>query len=315
MRTVRFGQTGLDVSAVAYGGMSLTAERADEGKAAVAAAWEAGITFYDTADVYGRGEAERILGEALREATIPRDEIVIASKCGIVFPGMVPAYEHKAYDLSPAYLKASCEASLTRLGVEYLDLYQPHRVDYLTHPEETARGLEELIAEGKIRHAGVSNHTADEIRALSQFVRLESLQTQFSLLHLEPLETGLNAVCAEKHMSILCWSPLHKGKLAGGRAFEHGDWQQQREAGVVSQVEAMARDAGVTPGQLSLAWLMQLPGGVIPLVGTASAEHVAEAASAADLALHRDDWYELMVIGRGRPMPWSQRPYLYTKER
>ncbi|MDP7364026.1 MAG: aldo/keto reductase, partial [Candidatus Latescibacteria bacterium] len=299
----------------AYGGMSLIGDRAEEGIAAVAAAFEQGINFFDTADVYGRGEAESILGSALKEAGINRDDVVIASKCGIVFQGMEPAYDYKAYDLSEDYLIKSCEASLERLGVDYLDLYQPHRVDYLTHPEETAAALEKLQADGKIRHAGVSNHTADEIRALSAYTRIESLQTQFSLLHLEPLETGLSAVCCEQQMSILCWSPLQRGALTGMRTFDHGDWQQQREAGVVAQVEPMAQALGVTAGQLSLAWLMQLPGGVIPLVGTANADHITEAIQAADISLARDDWYELMVIGRGRPMPWGQRPFTYTKER
>jgi len=315
MRTVQLGSTDLHVSAIAYGGMSLTGDRAEEGIAAVAAAFEQGINFFDTADVYGRGEAESILGRALKEAGINRDDVVIASKCGIVFQGMEPAYDYKAYDLSEDYLIKSCEASLERLGVDYLDLYQPHRVDYLTHPEETAAALEKLQADGKIRHAGVSNHTADEIRALSAYTRIESLQTQFSLLHLEPLETGLSAVCFEQQMSILCWSPLQRGALTGMRTFDHGDWQQQREAGVVAQVETMAQALGVTAGQLSLAWLMQLPGGVIPLVGTANADHITEAIQAADISLARDDWYELMVIGRGRPMPWGQRPFTYTKER
>ena len=315
MRTVQLGSTDLHVSAIAYGGMSLTGDRAEEGIAAVAAAFEQGINFFDTADVYGRGEAESILGSALKEAGINRDDVVIASKCGIVFQGMEPAYDYKAYDLSEDYLIKSCEASLERLGVDYLDLYQPHRVDYLTHPEETAAALEKLQADGKIRHAGVSNHTADEIRALSAYTRIESLQTQFSLLHLEPLETGLSAVCCEQHMSILCWSPLQRGALTGMRTFDHGDWQQQREAGVVAQVETMAQALGVTAGQLSLAWLMQLPGGVIPLVGTANADHITEAIQAAVISLARDDWYELMVIWRGRPMPWGQRPFTYTKER
>ncbi|MBI91927.1 MAG: hypothetical protein CME05_01785 [Gemmatimonadaceae bacterium] len=315
MRTVQLGSTDLHVSAIAYGGMSLTGDRAEEGIAAVAAAFEQGINFFDTADVYGRGEAESILGRALKEAGINRHDVVIASKCGIVFQGMEPAYDYKAYDLSADYLIKSCEASLERLGVDYLDLYQPHRVDYLTHPEETAAALEKLQADGKIRHAGVSNHTADEIRALSAYTRIESLQTQFSLLHLEPLETGLSAVCFEQQMSILCWSPLQRGALTGMRTFDHGDWQQQREAGVVAQIETMAQALGVTAGQLSLAWLMQLPGGVIPLVGTANADHITEAIQAADISLARDDWYELMVIGRGRPMPWGQRPFTYTKER
>jgi len=231
-----------------------------------------------------------------------------------VFPDMDPDYTHKAYDLSPRYLKASCEASLKRLQTDYLDLYQPHRIDYLTHPEEVARGLDDLKAEGKIRHVGVSNYTADEIRALSSFVRLESLQTQFSLLHLEPIETGLTAVCQEKQMNVLCWSPNHRGVLAGAKASGHDDWRAQREQGVVTQMSAFASEAGVTTSQMALAWLMHLPG-VIPLVGTANADHLSEAAAAVDVQIDRDDWYELMVIGRGRPMPWGQGSYVYTKDR
>jgi len=199
--------------------------------------------------------------------------------------------------------------------MDYLDLYQPHRIDYLTHPEETARALEDLKAEGKIRHVGISNYTPDEIRALSAYTRLESLQTQFSLLHLEPLETGLTAVCHEKKMAMLPWSPLHQGVLTGGRALPHDDWQQQREAGVVAQLKPFANAYGVTLGQLSLAWLMAQPGSVIPLVGTANPKHLTEAAGAVGITLDRDDWYELMVIARGRSMPWGQRPYVYTKER
>lgn len=315
MRYVQLGNTDLQISALAFGCMSLTPETEEPGKKAVQRAFELGVNFFDTADVYTRGESERILGEALREGRIERERVVVASKCGIVFQGMDPDYRYKAYDLSHGYLKASCEATLRRLDMEYLDLYQPHRIDYLTHPEETARALDELRAEGKIAYSGVSNHTVDEIRALASYTRLESLQTQFSLLHTEPLETGLMAVCLEKNMSILCWSPMHRGVLTGGSEGPHDDWQGQREAGVVSQVKTIAKEYAVTPGQLALAWLMNLPGGVIPLVGTANAAHIAEAVEAAEIELERDDWYELMVIARGRPMPWGQRPYAYLKER
>ena len=116
-------------------------------------------------------------------------------------------------------------------------------------------------------------------------------------------------------MNILCWSPLHQAVLTGKKSLPHSDWQKQREAGVVAQLLPLAQRYGVTPGQLALAWLMQMPGGVIPLVGTASAAHIEEAAASVDITLERDDWYELMVIGRGRPMPWGQRPYGYWKER
>ena len=315
MRYVPFGTTGLEVSAVAYGAMSLTADTEELGKQSVIRAYELGITLFDTADVYSNGVSEEILGAAMREGNIPRDKVLIASKCGIVFPGMEPSYEFKAYDLSAGYLKASCEQSLKRLGMDYLDLYQPHRIDYLAHPEEVAQALDELKKEGKLRQIGVSNYTTGEIRSLSTYTRLESLQTQFSLLHIEPLETGLHSVCLEKKMNILCWSPLHRGCLAGAKPSQHAEWQEQRELGVYTQALGLAERYGVTAGQISLAWLMQLPGGVIPLVGTANPTHLEEAVKATEVTLDRDDWYELMVIARGRTMPWYQRPYAYLKER
>lgn len=314
MKTVELGTTGQQVSSIALGCMSLTHANEAASLETVRRAFELGITFYDTADVYTNGESEEVLGASLKAAGIAREDVVIASKCGIVFPGMVPDYEHKAYDLSASYLKASVEKSLKRLGTDYIDLFQPHRIDYLTHPEETAKAFEELKAEGKVRHVGVSNYTADEIRMLSHYVRLEALQTQFSLLHLEPIETGLSAVCLEKQMNVLCWSPNHRGVLAG-KPSARDNWQAQREQGVAVQVKAFADQYGWTMSQVSMIWLMQLPGGVIPLVGTANADHVAEAVDAVGKTLDRDDWYELMVIARGRPMPWGQTPYVYIKER
>ena len=315
MEYVTLGNTPVQVSALALGCMSLTHEKEAQSRASVIKAFELGINFFDTADVYTNGESEEVLGVALKEGGIKREDVVIASKCGIVFQGLVPEYDYKAYDLSANYLKESVEKSLKRLDTEYIDLFQPHRIDYLTHPEETARAFEDLQAEGKVRHVGVSNYTPDEIRALSAYIRLESLQTQFSLLHLEPIETGLLATCQERKMNVLCWSPNHGGLLAGKGGFAHSDWQDQREQGVVVQVAQFAEQYGWTLGQTALAWLMQLPGGVIPLLGTANPDHVAEAVDAVGKRLDRDDWYELMVIARGRPMPWGQRPYFYSKER
>ncbi len=315
MRYVQLGATDVKVSAMAFGCMSLTPETREPGKAAVLRAFELGINFFDNADVYSFGQSEVILGEALREGKIAREDVIIATKCGIVFQGMVEAYTYKAYDLSYDYIKACCEGSLKKMGVDYVDLYQLHRIDYLTHPEETARALEDLKAEGKIRHAGISNHTTDELRALAAYTRIESFQTQLSLLHLESLETGLLAVCLEKKMSVMCYSPLHRGVLTGTRELPHSDWQQQREVGILAQLQPFAEEYGATMGQLSLAWLMNLPGAVIPLVGTANADHIAEAAEATNIKLERDDWYEMMVIARGRPMPWYQQPRFYLKER
>jgi aryl-alcohol dehydrogenase-like predicted oxidoreductase len=228
---------------------------------------------------------------------------------------MVPHYTYKAYDSSESYIRASCEQSLKRLNTDYIDLYQVHRIDYLTHPEETAQALEQLQREGKIRHAGVSNYSLPEIRALATYMRLESLQTPFNLLELEPLEVGYQAVCLEKNMTLLAYRPLARAALTGTKEFSHSDWKRQRDAGVVAQLRRFADEYNVTPGQLSLAWLLQMPGGIIPLVGTANDAHIREAAGAAGVRLARDDWYEMLVIGRGRPMPWGQRPYFYLKDK
>ena len=158
MPDLTLGQTDIPLSRVAFGAMSLGYTRDDQeaydtrGRLAVRRAFEAGITFFDTADVYGNGKSETQLGLAIREHDIPRDRIAIASKCAILFPGFrkdQTGYTYKAYDARPDYLQRSCEESLERLGTDYLDLYQIHRIDYLTHPQETARGLDRLKEQGQ----------------------------------------------------------------------------------------------------------------------------------------------------------------------
>ena len=112
----------------------------------------------------------------------------------------------------------------------------------------------------------------------------------------------------------MAWAPLGRGVLTGKVELSRSDWQAQRAQGIVAQLAPFAEKYGVTPGQLALAWLVQQPAGVVPLVGTANADHIAEAVAAVDVELARDDWYEMMVTARGRPMPWSQKPYFYMKE-
>ena len=172
-----------------------------------------------------------------------------------------------------------------------------------------------------MRAAGVSNYTADEVRALGAYTRLESLQVEFSLLHTPPLEGvaggGLLPICHERNMAMLAWSPLGKGLLAGTGGDDtkaHRDWATQRKLGIVSQLRPFARQYDCTPGQLAVAWLLHLPGPVVPLVGTANPEHIEEAARAVDIGLARDDWYELYTIARGRSLPYSQPPYAYLRE-
>lgn len=315
MKYVEFGRTGERVSQIAFGAMGLTEQRAEEGKRAVARAYECGVTLFDTAEMYGFGTSERLLGQAIREAGIPRQKVWIASKCGILFPGRNSTMPYKCYDLSAERIRKSVDESLRNLGTEYIDLYQPHRIDYLAHPRETGAALAELKAAGKIRHVGVSNYTADEIRALAAHMRVESLQTRFSLLHVEPLESPLLACCQELDMAMLCYSPLGAGVLSGAKPLPHSDWRAQLAEGIVRQLEGMAREVGCTLPALALAWLMALPGGVIPIVGMTNPAHVEQAVAACDVALGRAQWYECLVIARGRPVPWHQLPLAYLKDK
>ena len=157
-----FGPNNEPVSTIGFGCMGLVEQNKENGISAILRAWDAGVNFFDTADInYHNGQSEMILGQALKKGAIPREDVVISTKCGIILPGQNKNYRYKTYNLSYNYIKTSCENSLKRLSVDYIDIYQPHRIDYLTHPQEVARALQELIDEGKIRHVGVSNYTID----------------------------------------------------------------------------------------------------------------------------------------------------------
>jgi aryl-alcohol dehydrogenase-like predicted oxidoreductase len=302
MEFTTLGITEQKISRIAYGGMSLRQESREDGKKAVHRALELGVNFFDTADIYGGGASEEILGEALREAKVKREDVVIASKCSVCPPNDRNGYRYKAFDLSADHIVRSCEASLKRLDMDYIDLYQPHRVDHLAHPDETAAALDRLRGQCKIRMAGVSNYNVHQIRALGRFTRLDSLQVEFNILHHDPLENGQHSICMETDMRLLCWSPVAKGLLTDAVRHVHDERRQRRE-GQRAQIAAMAQELGVSTTQAALAWLLHLPGGIVPLVGTKNPDHIEEAVKALDVKLPRDVWYELLVIGRGQPMP------------
>src|SRR5690606_14894363 len=172
---------------------------------------DAGITLFDTADIYGLskggfGSVETSLGEMLTEAPGLRDQIILSTKGGIMPPA--------PYDSSAGYLAQAIDASLTRLGVERIDLYQIHRPDMLAHPQEVARVLEDAVHAGKVRAVGVSNYTPAQARALASFltIPLASHQPEFSALHIDPMINGLFDQAMEDAMAVLAWSPLGGGR-------------------------------------------------------------------------------------------------------
>jgi predicted oxidoreductase len=290
MRRRRLGGSDLEVGAIAYGCWRLTEGDLDAAHAKVAAALDAGWTLIDTADIYGWdgsdgwGDAERLLGRVLAEEPGLRDRMVLATKGGIR-PG-VP------YDWSGTHLREACEASLERLGVDHVELYQLHRPDVLTPAEETADALTELVERGLVRHLGVSNVTPAQFDLLRSRleVPLVTTQPEFSAWHVDPVHDGTFDHAARLGVTPLAWSPLGGGRVGAGGPVD----------------EALARLAaslGVEPSTVALAFVLRHPVGAVPILGTRSPARIRAAAAALELELDRSQWYELYQASTGTPLP------------
>ena len=308
------GQLGFEVSRIALGCMGLAgtwnpAEVGEEHRkkaiASVEAALAAGINFFDHADIYGGTACESIFKDCLAALNPDRESLYIATKVGI---------RSGYYDHSPDYIRTSVEGSLHRLGIEYIDLYQLHRPDPFSHPGETAEVLGQLMEEGKIRDVGVSNYYPNQSNALSSYLEtpLITNQFEFSLLHLEPLYEGREGQggdgvldhCLENEITPLAYSPVGRGWLSGRRTIPADHAQKERFERVLAVLDELsAAYNGATPTQLALAWILNHPAGIIPLVGSNNPEHIREAAAAHNIELSRTDWYKLWVASRGARVP------------
>jgi predicted oxidoreductase len=293
---IQLGPTDVQVSRLAWGMWRLRGDDVGLTHRLVEAALEAGINFLDTADIYGYdgrdgfGDAERLLGRVLAASAGLRGQVVLATKGGIV-PG-VP------YDSSAACLTRACEASLQRLGVDCIDLYQVHRPDVLTHPAELARALESLVTSGKVRAVGVSNFTPAQTAALLAYltVPLASTQPEFSPLALDPLHDGTLDLAMQHGLGVLAWSPL-----GGGRLADVGDDNRARR--VSMELDVQAERHGVARAVAAYSWLMAHPAGVIPIVGTQQPERIRAAAAACKVNWAREEWYRVLVAARGETLP------------
>lgn len=289
------GKSGLMVSPIAWGMWRFSNATIDEGRRLVETAFAAGVTLFDTADIYGFdgqngfGDAESLLGRIFAESPGLRDRMVLATKGGITPP--VP------YDQSPAYLAKAIDASLARLQVEQVDLYQIHRPDILAHPQEVARALEEMVSAGKVRAVGVSNFTPAQTRALAAFlsIPLASHQPEFSPLHLDPIESGLLDLAMEADMAVLAWSPLGGGRI--------GDPQDARSKDVAAKLDVVAAQFGVSRAAATYSWIMAHPARIIPIVGTQNGARIAELADAYKIVWTRQAWYDVLVAARGEKLP------------
>jgi predicted oxidoreductase len=315
MQTIPLGTSSLLSSRLAYGcwrlaGTWVPAEIKPEdetrGHRAVLAAYEAGYTLFDNADIYCRGHAERILGDALKQIPNLREKILIATKCGIRFAGEPNPASPQRYDFSAEHIIRSCEQSLQRMQIETIDLYQLHRPDLLANPQEIATAFEQLQRTGKVRFFGVSNFQPSLISALQAAcpMPLAVHQVEISLARLDCFTDGTLDQCLLEKMTPLAWSPLARGLLGdGGKNVSAEQKSAYGAEKIVPALDAVAAAHGVSRIVIALAWLLKHPSRIIPIVGSTNAEHIREAARAADLELSREEWYRLLLAARGQPLP------------
>jgi aryl-alcohol dehydrogenase-like predicted oxidoreductase len=299
MKTRRLGQN-LEVSALGLGcmGMSEFYGTADEGEAiaTIHRAIELGVTFLDTADMYGPFTNERLVGRAIADR---RDKVVLATKFG---NERDEAGSFLGINGRPEYVHKACDASLQRLGVDHIDLYYQHRVDNNTPIEETVGAMKELVDAGKVTHLGLSEAAPDTIRRAHAVHPISALQTEYSLWSRDPEDEILSTV-RELGIGFVSYSPLGRGFLSGqikslddldetdfrrrGPRFQGENFQKNLE--LVAKVEEIASEKGVTPSQLALAWVLAQGDDIVPIPGTKRVKYLEENVGAVDVQLTEDD--------------------------
>jgi aryl-alcohol dehydrogenase-like predicted oxidoreductase len=307
MKTRKLGADGPDVSAIGLGcmGMSDFYGPAEEARSieVIHRALDLGVDFFDTADMYGVGRNEQLVGRALRDR---RDRAVIATKFGNV---RAPDGTFLRIDGSPAYVRQACEASLRRLGVDVIDLYYQHRVDPQVPIEETVGAMADLVREGKVRYLGLSEAAPDTIRRAHAVHPISALQTEYSLWSREA-EDELLPLCRELGITYVAYAPLGRGFLTGAiRRIDDlapDDWRRsnprfqgenfRRNLALVDAVQEMARAKGCTPAQLAIAWVLARHDHIVPIPGTRRIDRLEENVGALDVTLTQEDLDRLDAI-------------------
>ncbi|MBJ6760481.1 aldo/keto reductase [Myxococcaceae bacterium JPH2] len=308
METRRLGAQGPVVSKLGLGCMGMSdfyAGRDDaESEATLRRALERGITFFDTADVYGSGRNEELVGRVLRAH---RAHVVLATKFGLVLDPNNP--RTRGVNGRPEYVRQCCDASLQRLGTDVIDLYYLHRVDPRTPIEDTVGAMADLVKQGKVRHLGLSEVSSDTLRRACAVHPIAALQTEYSLWSREP-EDGVLQTCRELGVGFVPYSPLGRGFLTGQfkrvEDFAPDDYRRtsprfqgenfQRNLALVEHLEHLARQRRCTPAQLALAWVLARGEDLVPIPGTKRRAFLEDNLAALEVRLTRQDLDDLESI-------------------
>jgi len=314
MKTIQLGTSSLKCSRIGYGcwrlagapdASGVTPEREERGRAAIHAAFEAGYTLFDNADIYCDGVSEKILGDALRESPGMRDKVVIVTKCGIRRAGDPDPQAPYRYDFSETHIIRSCEGSLQRLGIDTIDLYLLHRPDLLADPAEVASAFTKLRDAGKVKEFGVSNFRPSQVAMLKKYCPMPLVvnQIEISLFTVTAFEDGTLDQCLAEKITPQAWSPLAAGRLSGAGGVSMQDPHHAKKRRVYDTLDAIAREKGVTRTTIAIAWLLKHPAGIQPIVGSTNPEHIAAAAGADEVDLTREEWYRLYEAAIGQRLP------------
>lgn len=324
MQTYRLPHSTLQISRISYGCMAIggrwdaepmTANERQVAVEAVAAAFDQGINFFDHADIYTNGKSEAVFAEAMQALGIPREDMVIQSKCGIRFAGDPNPDDPGRYDFSYDHIVRSVEGSLRRLQTDYLDILLLHRPDPLVEPEEVARAFDHLHRSGKVRYFGVSNHTAGQMALLSKYLNqpLVANQVELSLLHHHLINEGVMAdqegiaytasagtldYCRQHDILVQAWSPLARGWL-----LQPPPNAPRNVHEAAKTVAKLARQKDTSREGIALGWLLRHPAGIQPVIGTTKPERIAASCLADAVELSREEWTQLFIAARGRPLP------------
>lgn len=306
MEYFQLPQTSLEVSRIALGCMRIADKSVEDVEELIKTALDAGINFFDHADIYGQGQSEKIFGEVLKKHPDYRQKMIIQTKCGII-PG-------QRYDFSKEHILQSVHNSLKRLNTNHVDILLLHRPDALCDPKEVAEAFDELYQEHKVRYFGVSNHTPLQIELLQKYLKYPIIinQLQLSIVHSVMIDAGLNMnmkeawaqdkdggvldYCRFKDITIQPWSVI-QASWAEGCFIDHPDYPKLNAV-----MKTLADEYHVTKSAIAIAWLLRHPAKMQPIIGTTSPLHLKEMCEACQVHLTRQQWYDLYLAG-DKPLP------------
>ncbi len=310
MQQITLGHSTLRVSRIGLGCMGMSefygATDDTESIATIHRALELGVNFLDTADMYGVGKNELLLQKALAGR---RDQVVLATKFGIVRDPVTG--ERLGISGKPAYVRQACDASLQRLGTDHIDLYYLHRVDPETPIEETVGAMAELVKAGKVRSLGLSEASADTLRRASRVHPISALQSEYSLWS-QDIEADVIPACRELGITIVAYSPLGRGFLSGQikrfEDFAPDDFRRgqprfqgenfQKNVALVQELEALAKEKGVTASQLALAWVLAQGDDIVPIPGTKRRRYLEQNVQATEIVLTAADLKRINALAQ-----------------